>query len=477
LVADELPNSLSVRASAVNYRDATRLEILAPGGYSYDDGVTDGAEDLVRNVHKKLAACSGNEPKVVVIGYSQGAHAAKESLGMFDADDRKHIAAVVLLADPTHDPNDKVVHFPLDGAKYTPAHGRGIARNLSMTVLVPRWARARTATVCWGFPRKADPVCNVSAFSDGYGWADVLEGDWAAHKKPYTNTAKMTEIAQWVVQRITSGPVPTCYGRPATHIGTNGNDTIVGSAHADVIVGRGGNDNINGKGGNDRICGQGGNDTIKGGAGADRINGGGGNDTINGGPGNDILNGGKGTDTCKNGESYRSCEYPSPYLGFNGRPPAKYPATMSAVGPLTLGIPKTDLKKLLGPWDDTGSNPNYEMGGYDHWVRWDFPGPAWLKATWNEAEGLPDTDVHMLHASCDPSGGTTVGLYGGLSLCGSTLQELIDTWGPPDSTSAGSYTVQYGTWGTDIIKVGVGEAQYSGAILGELITSIFIFRL
>ena len=83
--------------------------------------------------------------------------------------------------------------------------------------------------------------------------------------------------------------VPKCDGRPATILGTNGNNTINGTSRADVIVAKGGKDKVNGRGGPDRICGGGGNDIIIGGGGNDRLFGGGGTDDCRQGSGTGAL--------------------------------------------------------------------------------------------------------------------------------------------------------------------------------------------
>lgn len=93
---------------------------------------------------------------------------------------------------------------------------------------------------------------------------------------------------------IENGPPPTCFGVPATRVGTAGNDSITGTAGADVIVAGAGNDTINGAGGNDRICGDAGNDNIAGGTGDDFVLGGSGADIIRGEDGNDTLVGNPG---------------------------------------------------------------------------------------------------------------------------------------------------------------------------------------
>jgi Ca2+-binding RTX toxin-like protein len=100
---------------------------------------------------------------------------------------------------------------------------------------------------------------------------------------------------------------PTCAGRPATIVGTSGNDNLTGTAGDDVIVGLQGNDIIHGGGGSDVICGNKGADTIygedgpdiilAGGNGNDKIYGGaddGDGDTLDGGAGNEVIDGGSG---------------------------------------------------------------------------------------------------------------------------------------------------------------------------------------
>ena len=89
-------------------------------------------------------------------------------------------------------------------------------------------------------------------------------------------------------------PEQMCDGKPATRIGTGGNDVLAGTPAADVIVGLGGHDTIHGLAGNDTVCAGDGNDTVRGGAGNDRISGGNGNDRLYGEAGNDFLDGGAG---------------------------------------------------------------------------------------------------------------------------------------------------------------------------------------
>jgi Ca2+-binding RTX toxin-like protein len=98
---------------------------------------------------------------------------------------------------------------------------------------------------------------------------------------------------------------PTCLGRYATIVGTEGADAITGTPGADVISGRGGDDIIDGGSGADLICGDDGRDRLIGHDGRDRFLGGTGSDVILGGNGadrakgelgNDKIDGGRGND-------------------------------------------------------------------------------------------------------------------------------------------------------------------------------------
>jgi len=90
--------------------------------------------------------------------------------------------------------------------------------------------------------------------------------------------------------------VPTCHGRPATLVGTEGKDRIRGTAHDDVIVALGGADVIRASSGDDVVCGGAGDDRVSGGSGRDRLYGERGRDRLVGGSGKDRLVGGAGRD-------------------------------------------------------------------------------------------------------------------------------------------------------------------------------------
>ena len=114
--------------------------------------------------------------------------------------------------------------------------------------------------------------------------------------------AQYMDIAELVVHGIAT---PTCFGKPATKVGTDAANTINGGSGADVIVGLGGNDKIDGKGGKDVICGGDGNDTLTGGPAVDKFDGGDGNDTLFAKDGlkETAVKGGAGTDRVRKDKS------------------------------------------------------------------------------------------------------------------------------------------------------------------------------
>jgi Ca2+-binding RTX toxin-like protein len=86
-------------------------------------------------------------------------------------------------------------------------------------------------------------------------------------------------VAVWVP----ASAAPLCDGRPATVVGSPGDDRIQGSAGADVIVALGGDDTVLGGGGDDVVCGGDGNDVLHGEGGSDVLRGGNGDDELYGG--------------------------------------------------------------------------------------------------------------------------------------------------------------------------------------------------
>jgi hypothetical protein len=85
---------------------------------------------------------------------------------------------------------------------------------------------------------------------------------------------------------------PTCFGAPATIVGSAKADVLRGTAARDVVVALGGADKLYGRGGGDLLCG------------------GPGNDLLDGGPGRNRLHGGPGRDRCLRASRSASCELP-----------------------------------------------------------------------------------------------------------------------------------------------------------------------
>ncbi len=112
----------------------------------------------------------------------------------------------------------------------------------------------------------------------------------------YTVTGDVGEKLRVTDTRPAPAPLSTCKGKPATIVGTEGNDVRKGTSGKDVMVGLGGNDKLSGLGGNDVICGGSGKDALNGGKGNDKLYGEAGKDTLKGGPSNDKLKGGAGKD-------------------------------------------------------------------------------------------------------------------------------------------------------------------------------------
>jgi hypothetical protein len=97
-----------------------------------------------------------------------------------------------------------------------------------------------------------------------------------------------------------------CKGRPATLVGSEGDDVLTGTKGKDVVQALGGKDVVRSKGGNDRVCAGKDNDQVKAAGGNDVVLGEGGKDTLDGGPGSrDRCLGGAGKDRTKGCEAGR----------------------------------------------------------------------------------------------------------------------------------------------------------------------------
>ena len=155
---------------------------------------------------------------------------------------------------------------------------------------------------------------------------------------------------------------PSCFGKPATIVGTPGNDTLVGQGGvSDVIWGGGGNDTIIGGDfyGEDQIPGSA-PDLLCGGPGDDRVLGSPGNDKLSGGKGNDRVDGENGADV-EQGNAGRD------RVGSGSF------ADADAANDVSRGGPGNDV--LLGGW---GKDKLYGQGGADQIVDEECDGPTLL---------------------------------------------------------------------------------------------------
>jgi Ca2+-binding RTX toxin-like protein len=162
-----------------------------------------------------------------------------------------------------------------------------------------------------GFATPPDPADNglVDLNSDG----DITAADSCTNGCFFRHDVLLGVVQALVAPQPTPTPTPSplgtmCAGRPATHLGTNGNDTILGTSGNDVVNSFGGGDSVRTIGGADVVCAGSGNDTVRGGSGNDRVLGQGGNDfllsqgandTVRGGPRRDRIKGGSGKDNLR----------------------------------------------------------------------------------------------------------------------------------------------------------------------------------
>jgi uncharacterized repeat protein (TIGR01451 family) len=153
--------------------------------------------------------------------------------------------------------------------------------------------------------------CNLGTVADG-ATATVTIQVRAKRRGNITNTASVaSDVADprsannkdAERTRVTEAPTaaaPTCRRRPATLVGTPGNDSgpraLVGTPGRDVIVAFGGDDEIFSGRARDLICAGAGNDLVVAGAGPDFVKGGGGHDRVLGRGGDDVLRGNRGRD-------------------------------------------------------------------------------------------------------------------------------------------------------------------------------------
>ncbi|NLT07368.1 MAG: cutinase family protein [Solirubrobacterales bacterium] len=309
------PEGLAV-AVLPNAYPAVPLDEAVGGDPDYFDSVEMGAVAVEIYVALVASQC-GEGTRVVVAGYSQGADVSRAGTASLDAQYHPRIAALVLFADPRHDPAAGGYHV----GSASPDHGGVLGRTAP-----PAWVVRRTVQVCV----EHDVICQ----SDNVGEAVanyVQHAGAVVHSFAYREPANQILTALTVAPLVRAASGATCFGLPATVVGTPGDDALIGTDGDDVIVGGAGDDTIRAGGGADVICpgpadgdppdtgaddvqagsgddyiaagdgpsiidGGAGRDYILGGAGDDRIDGSGDADYLDGGAGADEIDGGSGDD-------------------------------------------------------------------------------------------------------------------------------------------------------------------------------------
>jgi Ca2+-binding RTX toxin-like protein len=142
----------------------------------------------------------------------------------------------------------------------------------------------------------------IAAFATAYGGnADSL-ADKIMEDVNRILDGVMTELPPTIPPSLLRLPSPPavddadCMGRPATIVGTDGNDNLIGTEGEDVISGLGGDDKIIGLGGVDFICADEGDDSLYGDDGSDWMSGGADDDVMDGGADDDTMGGVQGND-------------------------------------------------------------------------------------------------------------------------------------------------------------------------------------
>jgi hypothetical protein len=199
----------------------------------------------------------------------------------------------------------------LAGNETTATHSLKVdSTSPTVTITVPTNARYLQGDVATADYTCRDGLSGVAActgpVADGAGLDTSTPGrhQFAVIAQDRAGNAHTLTVAYQVVAR------PICAGRPATIVGTPGNDVINGTVGDDVILAGAGRDWIRARGGNDVICAGGARDFVSAGDGDDNIDTGTGRDTASGGLGDDtitgraradILTGGLGADTLTGG--------------------------------------------------------------------------------------------------------------------------------------------------------------------------------
>lgn len=222
--------------------------------------------------------------------------------------------------------------------------------------------------------------------------------------------------------------------------GSNGDDTLTGTAGADDIRGKNGDDSLSGLGDDDSIRGGNGNDTLRGGAGDDSLRGEGDNDLIDGGDGADTLLGAWGHDTLIGGDGDDSLDGASGDDSFEGGAGDDMIAGGSGDDSATGGDGADTLDGASGADTlEAGAGDDSVSGGSQN-------DRIWGDAGADTIDGGSDNDL----ISGGQGGDSLTGGWGDDSLFGGAGDDTIDAIGGDDWVEGGA--------GDDLIALG----GYSG---------------
>ncbi len=158
----------------------------------YVTSIDTGEQALTEFVGDFSAGCSN--AKIVVVGYSQGAHVVGDVVEQLTAPNRKTIAAVVLLGDPKFNPKQTLV----DRGDFEP--GRSGIFQLVVPKSELRQVPSDFVDGVHSYCAAGDPVCNWNALS---GLQCKSAGNACAHQQ-YEQLGWTTAAGAWVIERLSS---------------------------------------------------------------------------------------------------------------------------------------------------------------------------------------------------------------------------------------------------------------------------------
>jgi Ca2+-binding RTX toxin-like protein len=275
-------------------------------------------------------------------------------------------------------------------------------------------------------------------------------------------------------------PIPSCRGKPATIVGTDGDDVIQGTAERDVIWAGLGDDTVHGGLGSDLICGGPGTDLVDGGRGndfvdggagdGDRVIGGLGDDSVLGGAGNrdevagylgiDVVNGGSGDEDLVHGDY----GYDLMYGGTGSGDIASFATAVSGGGGAGVWVSLAGHRARGDGHDKLHGFESIEGSAFDDVL-------IGSKAE-NVIDGGPGDDQLYGGGGNDQleGGEGTDGCRGakqGRSSCGREAPVKASAWVELDAAAAGGGGLQViGGGGEDDLAVGLDEASGTFEVRG-----------